>query len=392
MHVPALDLQGLSEEEFLRDYWQKRPCLIRGGLKGLQIELTPEELAGLACEEGVPARIIEETGDEAGWSVRHGPFTEADFAALPERDWTLLVTDMEKLLPELAALIEPFRFIPDWRIDDLMVSYAAPGGSVGPHTDAYDVFLVQLRGRREWRISERHHGREELRPNPDLQILAHFEESECWTVAPGDILYLPPGVPHWGIGLDDACMTASVGFRAPSWGELASGLFEHLLERPQMECRYSDPDLELRDHPAAILPQEIGRMRQKLEQMLSFDDREFALWLGGWLTRPTQPMEEPLPVETSIEDIMDHLRRGQVPERNPWARMLLLPDDRQPVLFANGERVDVPKACLPLAECLAARHRPERETLLTRLEQAPEGLELILALLRRGVLEWPDED
>ncbi len=391
MFVPPLDLQGLSEAEFLHDYWQKRPCLIRGGLKGLDPELEPGELAGLACEEGVPARILVETGDEAGWALRHGPFTEEDFAALPERDWTLLVTDMEKLLPRLRALIEPFRFVPDWRIDDLMISYAAPGGSVGPHTDEYDVFLIQLAGRREWRISDRSYGPEDLRPNPELQILARFEESERWLLEPGDILYLPPGVAHWGIAVGEGCMTASVGFRAPAWGELAGSLMEHLLMRPQMQARYGDPDLTPRDHPALLLPREIRGMRQRLEQLLSFDDREFAQWLGRELSTPTRP-EAVTPVEMDAPALLDRFREGEVPVCNPWARLLLVPDETAPMVFANGERIDCAPDCWPLAERIAARAPLAADELLGILEQQPEGLALLLALFRAGVLEWQDAD
>ena len=167
-------LGELSPAQFLAEYWQKQPLLVRGAWPGFQDPLTPEELAGLACEEGVESRLVLEQGGEKPWEVRHGPFVDDDFLKLPDSHWTLLVQDVEKHIADLAALLEPFRFIPDWRIDDLMISYAPPAGTVGPHVDDYDVFLLQGQGRRRWQISRRPVEPDNCLPDTELRILREF--------------------------------------------------------------------------------------------------------------------------------------------------------------------------------------------------------------------------
>ena len=197
--------QGLDGETFLRDYWQKQPLLMPAALPTQSFTLTPDELAGLACEPQFESRLILE--DEEGlWEVRQGPFAEADFAALPESHWTLLVQDVDKYVSDTVSLIEAFDVVPDWRIDDVMISYATDRGGVGPHSDAYDVFLMQASGRRRWRISDRHYAESDLLPGIDQRILARFHTAQEWVLEPGDVLYLPPGVAHWGTA-EGPCMT-----------------------------------------------------------------------------------------------------------------------------------------------------------------------------------------
>src|SRR5690606_24439702 len=174
-----------------------------------------EDLAGLACEESALSRLILLDRATDAWWVRNGPFDDADFAALPQRDWTLLVQDVDKWDQDVAALLQSFDFLPRWRIDDIMVSYAVPGGSVGAHVDQYDVFLLQVGGRRRWRIDNRTDPPLEFRADAELRLLQQFDPSHEWLLEPGDMLYLPPGVPHHGVA-EDACLTFSVGMRAPA--------------------------------------------------------------------------------------------------------------------------------------------------------------------------------
>ncbi len=207
-------LQNLDIEDFVSQYWQKKPCVIREAFADFELPVTPEELAGLACEEDVHCRLVIER-DDGSWQLRYGPFEERDFLALPERNYSLLVSECEKWMPELNALLDPFRFIPDWRIDDLMLSYAPEGGSVGPHVDEYDVFLLQASGARRWRYGAKRLENPVLIPDLELAILEEFNHDHEIELHPGDMLYLPPGIAHHGVALEP-CMTCSIGFRAPT--------------------------------------------------------------------------------------------------------------------------------------------------------------------------------
>src|SRR5690606_35155678 len=172
---------GMSAEEFLRDYWQKKPLLIRQAFPDFESPLSADELAGLSLEEEVESRIVLELG-ATPWELRHGPFTEDDYRTLPERDWTLLVQAVDQFVPEVAELLQAFRFLPSWRLDDVMISYAAPGGSVGPHFDSYDVFLLQTQGHRRWKIGQMCEADSPLLEHPDLRILSEFEQQQEWVL------------------------------------------------------------------------------------------------------------------------------------------------------------------------------------------------------------------
>ena len=253
-------LGELSTEEFLRDYWQQKPLLIRQAFPNFQAPLSSDELAGLACDTDT-ARLVLEKGGKTPWEMRHGPLRKKDFAKLPATHWTLLVNDIEKLLPEFADIIEPFRFIPDWRIDDLMISYAVDGGSVGPHIDAYDVFLLQAQGQRCWQISSQACAEDNFIPDIDLRIMQSFTAEEEWLLEPGDMLYLPPDIPHYGVAVGD-CMTYSVGFRAPSRADLLEDLLGHILEQPAMQERFRDPKRSLQADPSTLAEADLERLTE----------------------------------------------------------------------------------------------------------------------------------
>src|SRR5690348_813356 len=235
---PTALLGGLNPRDFLKRHWQKRPLLVRNAFPGFAPPLTAEELAGLACEEGVESRLVVQTRKAPGWKLSHGPFKHKVFTRLPKDRWTLLVQDVDKHLPVAAGLLEPFRFIPDWRIDDLMISYAADGGSVGPHVDAYDVFLLQAEGMRRWDISTAPHADADT-PGLELKQIKGFKPEESWLLMPGDMLYLPPGVAHHGVAFGE-CMTFSIGFRAPSQSELLADLAGLLMQGASRDNHYAD--------------------------------------------------------------------------------------------------------------------------------------------------------
>jgi 50S ribosomal protein L16 3-hydroxylase len=273
-------LGGLSPARFLRDYWHKRPLLVRAALPGFSGLLSPAALRGLACREDVESRLIQ--GRDTDWQLDHGPFRKRDFSRLPPTAWTLLVQSLNHVLPEADALLSRFDFIPHARLDDLMASYAVPGGSVGPHVDSYDVFLLQGLGHRRWQISAQTDPA--LLDDAPLKILRRFRPEDEWLLGPGDMLYLPPHVAHYGVAVDD-CMTYSIGFRAPTTEELAHAFLMHLQDTLTLEGRYADPDLKPQRHPG-----EISRaMLKQIEAMIArihWSRRDIAEFAGRYLSEP----------------------------------------------------------------------------------------------------------
>ena len=387
--APSLRLPpGIGRADFLRDYWQRRPLLMRAALPADCFPLAPEELAGLACEAEFESRLIIEYQSSAR-ELRHGPFDEGDFAALPETHWTLLVQDVDKFLPEVARLIEAFDFVPSWRVDDIMVSYASDQGGVGPHIDAYDVFLMQAYGRRRWRLSYRAYTDDDLVAGLEQRILARFETDEEWILEPGDVLYLPPGVAHWGIAEGD-CMTYSLGFRAPSQQEIAADWFQHLVGLAGGQ-RLDDP----RDLSPDSLAELTAGVRHNAAALLaglpSTTSREFQLWLGAYLTEP-KPQFQVLPPDEAWDGRMLHdwLRQGRALTRHPFARVAwtALAGDGL-ALFCQGQRRLLPAALRGVVRLLAER-RTLPAAALTALTADPAAVDLVVELLNEGILE-PEE-
>ncbi len=328
---------GMSPEQFLRDYWQKHPLLVRQAFAGFSGPLSADDLAGLACEPMALSRLVvfERAGD--AWDVRGGPFEESEFANLPERDWTLLVQDCDKLIGEVEELLAPFRFVPDWRIDDVMVSYAVPGGSVGAHVDQYDVFLLQGIGTRRWQISTDPDASLDFRADAALKILAHFAPTHDWVLQPGDMLYLPPRVPHHGVAMD-ACMTWSIGMRAPAVGELLVDFAEQLAERLGDDLRYTDPDLRIPADSAEIDAQAIARVRALLQRAQDLDEATLQAMFARFITR-YRSAQQPAPPPERIDAayLQAALARGSVLYRSPWSRYAWLRDGMQARAWFAGE-------------------------------------------------------
>lgn len=294
MNQPLALLNQLTPSEFLAQYWQKKPLLIKAAIPNFDGLLSPEELAGLACEEDVQSRIVEYK--KGVWHAQHGPFTAEDFAALPdtptaEHNWTLLVQSVNHFLPEASALLQQFAFIPHARLDDLMVSYAPHGGGVGPHFDSYDVFLLQGQGKRLWRISEQ--SDLTLVEGAPLRILKHFDTKQEWVLEAGDMLYLPPHLAHWGIAMTDGkqdCMTYSIGFRAPKNQELASEFFGFMQDKIIQEAiplpgMYQDANLSLQAHPAEISADMVAAVSSQI-QGITWSSSTVAEFLGRYLSEP----------------------------------------------------------------------------------------------------------
>jgi 50S ribosomal protein L16 3-hydroxylase len=330
-------LKGFDPSEFIQQYWQKRPCLIRQVIPDFQSPIIPEELAGLACEDEIHSRLVIENAADAPWSVSYGPFSEEYFLALPQNHYSLLVSECEKWIPAFADLLEQFRFIPDWRIDDLMISYAPPGGSVGPHSDEYDVFLLQAWGSRKWQYSDNRIDKPTLIPGLDLAIMQDFKADQEAILLPGDLLYLPPGVAHHGVAID-ACMTISIGFRTPTAIEVLESFVLEVARQKSASERYSDPELETMRHFAEITKTEIDRFR---EMIISVIDQPEDLWVDS--------VGKLLSDSMLVSNGADERSPARTTELfgnnwvvNPESRMLYYRGDTNIAFYCNGQVYRLP--------------------------------------------------
>jgi 50S ribosomal protein L16 3-hydroxylase len=337
-HLPL----GMKPVDFLRDYWQKKPLLIRNAFPGFVSPIEPEDLAGLACEEFTLSRLITHDRQRDAWAVRSGPFAEEEFPGMPDHDWTLLVQDVDKWDADVGALLGAFGFLPRWRIDDVMISFAATGGSVGAHVDQYDVFLLQAKGRRRWQIDARPNPPTAFRDDVELKLLREFTPSHEWVLEPGDMLYLPPGVPHHGVAVDP-CLTFSFGMRAPSSAELISDYLDNLVADADESLRYHDEDLTPPKDPNEIDAQAMERVVQALNAVRMNDPDKLGDWFGRFITtyRTAGEVAPPDAVRSRIEVEWD-LEHGAVLQRHPFSRMAWRRCKGGATLFCSGQELPLP--------------------------------------------------
>ena len=323
---------GLSHAQFMRRHWQKKPMLARAALAPYSDAITREDLMALACREDVESRLVTRRGGK--WRVENGPFTRRGLAKLPESGWTLLVQGVDQELWQAAGLVREFAFIPFARFDDVMVSYAAPGGGVGPHFDSYDVFLLQGFGVRRWRYGAQDDL--DLKPGAPLRILRRFSPAHDAALQPGDMLYLPPHIAHDGVALD-ACTTYSIGFRAPAASELGVAFLDFLRDELDLPGRYADADLSAVRSPAAITAA-MHRRYQRLLDGVRWDRNAMARFVGCWLSEPKPHVfferpATPLAPGAFRRSVEKHGVRLDL-------RSQLLYDDRH--LYVNGTAVPWP--------------------------------------------------
>ncbi len=386
---------GMPPARFLAEYWQKQPLLIRDAFPDMRTPLSPEDLAGLACEEFALARIVIENNKAASpllrksvpvthcndhWEVRNGPFPEGEFATLPESYWTLLVQDVDKWDADVAALLEHFAFLPSWRIDDVMVSYAADGGSVGAHIDQYDVFLLQGMGRRRWQISTDPAAPTDFREDTELRLLREFVPTHEWVLEPGDMLYLPPGIPHHGVAVG-SCMTFSIGMRAPSKAELTTDLADHLAAQWRDEDRYTDADLLPVRHSGEIDAATLARLRTALPVGGTLDNATLRDWFGRFITRYRSAYSAaPRARAMSAAQFERQLARGTRVLRNPLSRFAWAKAGRATHLYVAGDL----HACSRRLAKFFSTAGAQSMTLNTDWSQADRAL--LLALVNAGHL------
>jgi 50S ribosomal protein L16 3-hydroxylase len=373
----VLKLPGnLNAARFLARHWQKEPLFMSRAVPRLRPSVTRNELAWLATQDDVESRIVftERSGDRVCYRAESGPFDAAFLARLPKRDWTLLVHDVEKHLPAMRRLFALVPFIPDWRIDDLMVSFAAPGGGVGPHRDNYDVFLCQGIGIRDWRISA-----DDIAPDPwasdDLALTKEFEDGQRFAAREGDVLYLPPGVVHWGTA-SRACLTYSIGMRAPQLSDLAAELPDAEGHNPF----YADPDLAADEaRPGRISRRATARALQLLDGASDRPD-DVAIALGRSATQTKDWLAPQRPDGRDIDAMFACLERGASLPVHGMARIAF--DDAH--AYVNGHILALPTdgASYVAELCRARRLKVSRETITS-------DARFLRALLKSGLFEIP---
>ncbi|HEX4764278.1 MAG TPA: cupin domain-containing protein [Usitatibacter sp.] len=331
----------------MKRHWQRKPLLVRGAFPRFVDPLTPREVLAFAGSADVQSRLVRRRG--ARWTLEHGPIPPAKLRALPRRDWTVLVQDTNHLSPAADRLLQRFDFIPHARIDDVMVSYAVPGGTVGPHVDSYDVFLLQGHGRRRWQVSRQRD--RAFVPGLPLKILARFEPQDEWVLEAGDMLYLPPGVAHYGIA-ETECLTWSIGFRAPTDAELARSLLDARHDDLELDGQYGDPGAHATRHPGEI-PRRILEHAAEVASRIRWTPARVREHTGRFLTEPK--------AHVFFEPPARPLGREAFACRAAQAGISLDPRSRLAfsgtIFFMNGETAAVPAAARPAARALADGRR-----------------------------------
>ncbi|MEL1264640.1 cupin domain-containing protein [Pseudoxanthomonas putridarboris] len=378
VHANARHPLGMPAAKFLREYWQKKPLLIRQAFPDFVSPIQPEDLAGLACEEAALSRIVMHDRANDRWTLRNGPFREEEFPGMPDHDWTLLVQDVDKWDTDVRELLEAFDFLPRWRLDDIMVSFAATGGSVGAHVDQYDVFLLQAQGQRHWQIDAGPNPPKAFRDDAELKLLREFAPTHDWVLEPGDMLYLPPGVPHHGVAVNP-CLTFSVGMRAPSSAELISDWLDTLVADADEGIRYHDEDLSPPKDPNEIDADAMKRVVEALNALRMNDPDKLGDWFGRFITTYRASGEVmPAPGQRSRIEVEWDLQQGALLQRHPFSRLAWRRRQKGATLFCNG--VDY---VLPVrdAQMLAAVDALDG-ALYAALSQ--DGRDAVMALMEQG--------
>lgn len=381
----SLPLGNMPLDTFLSEYWQKKPLVIRNGLVNPIPPLSAEELAGLACEQDIESRLIINDQDDDSWELIHGPLNDGAFASLPSSHWTLLVQAVDHWVPQAAQLLELFNFIPRWRIDDLMISYASDGGGVGPHFDYYDVFLLQTNGSRRWEVGGNYNDQAAFKENLPVKILKDFTPTESWLLEPGDILYIPPGVGHNGIAQGDGCMTCSVGYRAPSHCDILREYTDYIGEQLPESLRYQDPDLNYQANTGEISQQSINQLHEILNQYIE-DKDAIRHWFGRYITTPKYSGDQRIEQKFSHDQLIQHLESGGVIQRNESSRFAYQIIDNEHHLYVDGEFIETENNDDDLIEILCSDITYTQSTFQTT---AP-NLDLLLRLLQCAALYIPE--
>ena len=354
MSTPVLG--HMSVDDFLANYWQKKAVVIRQGFANFVSPISPDELAGLTTQEGVLSRLILEQGGDYPWQMKSGPLKDSDYEGLSDHHWTILVQEVDRHVPAVCDLFDRFNFLPSWRKDDVMVSFATRDSGVGAHIDSYDVFLLQGSGKRKWEIGEaivgsapadgglRAAAKQTNQPGKsgpryieglDVRILADFEATESFVLEPGDMLYLPPGVPHNGVALEP-CLTFSFGFLAPSQADMLSD-FADWRQQERGPVRYSDLGADKVLNSGLIDSADIERVRD-LVQSQSETEEDLVKWFGCFITRPQRGPVDCEEFDGTLDEFLADFLDCQTWRRHEGLRIAGWTNG-QALLFADGENI-----------------------------------------------------
>ncbi|MCG8609786.1 MAG: cupin domain-containing protein [Pseudomonadales bacterium] len=370
-------LQNFDVRKFLDEYWQQKPLVIRNAFSD-PFWLEANDLAGLACEPDVESRLI--MAQESEWTVKKGPFDDAEFSKLPETDWTLLVQAVDQWIPEVRDVLGAFRFLPQWRLDDIMVSYAPIGGTVSQHYDFFDVFLIQGEGTRRWQVGDVCGSHSPLVPNTPVRILEAFSPLMEVELSPGDMLYIPAKHSHFGVSIENS-ITYSVGFRAPGIREMVDGIATTALENLLEDDRYRDCAASLKAPTGAIPAAAIDQVRLALTQAL-LDDQTIADWFGRYVTERKYPDLELL--ASSPDAWQSRLENGACLERNAASRFayVVTAERNQAMLYVDGHAFAVTTV---LAEALCDGVDIDSKAVLEQTGE-PGFADVVSQLIESGAL------
>jgi len=369
---------------FLSEYWQKKPLLIKRALPHFTDFLSPEELAGLACEEEVESRLVFSNNNS--WQLKQGPFSERDFTFLPEHDWTLLVQSVDHWLPEIKRLLQEVSFIPSWRLDDVMISYAVANGSVGPHFDYYDVFLVQGQGIRQWQIGETCDSSSPVNTDSGLKILENFSVQHSEELHPGDILYIPAGLSHWGTAIEPG-LCYSIGFRAPDVTELLSAVSLQAEETLSADSRYRDTDIDPQQQPGNISSSALQQVKTLMHDALANPDLLIHSF-GRLMTEPRlAELFDPPEQEITPEKMAVMLQKGRQLMPHPATRFACHHHAGALYFFVNGESLFIPHVSDKLAALNDELQSAQGRALdLRKFQRNEDCLKFLCALYNQGSL------
>ena len=372
-------LGKISNDVFLKKYWQKKPLLIRDAIKNFKSPITEKDLFRIAQNENAISRLIE--FKRGIWQVKYGPFKKLDLPKKINTPWTILVQNMNHHLPFAESFLNLFKFIPYARLDDLMVSFATKKGSVGPHFDSYDVFLFQAKGEREWKISEQK--KFSLDKKSAIKIITNFKVKNTWVLKPGDLLYLPPNVGHWGVSQSDDCLTYSIGFRAPGTSEIQSKFLDFIQDNliTNKNNLYRDPNLNLQKNPAEINSNMIKKI-QRIVNQLRWNTNSINNFIGQLLTEPIEgavfQTSKSMTVEVFIKDLVKKPLK-----LNPKTRMLFIKNN----FFINGELIEADKKSIMYLKQLANDREISIKSALNKKDLNALGI-VLLPLYLSGFIDF----
>lgn len=344
-----------TADEFYKNYWNKKPFIVRHFIPAPVIDELVDggTLAGFALEDEIKSRFITNNKDGVGWECQHGPFDEDHFNNLGKENWSLMVQNVEQYHPDTAKLLSYFQFSPRWLIDDIMVSFSAPGGSVGPHTDSYHTFLVQGIGKREWKISDKRIDDDCYIDNADMKILENGFQGEIFEVTVGDVIYMPPFFGHEGRTLETA-MTFSVGFLGPKVSEILGDYAHYLEENEALNTRYFGDDLDLQSGEFFLSPSTQKKITNDVIAALRSDG--FEKWMAGYFSVPSHERIEGMEIDNeklSAEELFEKLQKGEVLTRPEYLKITITKSSKGGFyVSAYGDVIDVPATQNKMIECL----------------------------------------